>query len=415
MSQDQKPSTEGGWCLKAVIILLIWVALAGAGYFLVRAMWSGDDSADDPVDTPVAQPQDGPVPPDVEPAEDVPEIGIGIAYGTEKKHWLIAAADSFAQTPQGKRIKVKLLPRGSIEGADEIVDGNTEIHVWSPASSMYLDVFKQKWALRNAKDPIAKSEILALTPMVFVMWKQRHEAYVGKYSELNFQTIGEALQLPGGWLGIAEKPEWGVFKFGHTYPNKSNSGLMTLVLMAYHFHDKTNGLAVADVVDPEFQSWMGELERGVSGMSHSTGTMMTNMVRLGPSTHDVIFVYESVAIEQLKWAEGRWGEIQVIYPKSNLWNDNPYYILNTEWTTADHQRAAEVFLDHLMSEKIQTQALDHGFRPGDQRIPTTGDSSPFKKYAKYGLKNELNVVCDPPTPEVIHNLQIMWQRAAGSP
>jgi hypothetical protein len=401
--------------LKSILVLLVWIALASAGYFLVRAMWGGGDDADNGGKPPVAVPGDVKVPADVKPPVDVPDVELGIAYGTEKKHWLIAAAESFADTPEGKRIKVKLLPRGSIEGADEIVNGNEEIHVWSPASSMYLEVFKQKWALRKSTDPVAKSEILALTPMVFVMWKERQDAFTDKLGDLSFQTIGEAMQTPGGWGGIAERPEWGVFKFGHTYPNKSNSGLMTLVLLAHHFHDQLGGLELAQVVDPSFQTWMNDLERGVSGMSHSTGTMMTNMVRLGPSTYDVIFVYESVAIEQLKWAECRWGEIRVVYPKYNVWNDNPYYILNTEWVTDDHRKAAEVFLEYLMSEEIQKRALDHGFRPGDLSIPTMSEDSPFKKYEKYGLKNEVNLVCDAPPPEVINNLQIMWQRAVGSP
>ena len=46
---------------------------------------------------------------------------------------------------------------------------------------------------------------------------------------------------PAAGRAIAGKPEWGLFKFGHTHPDQSNSGLLTLVLMAYEFAGKRRG------------------------------------------------------------------------------------------------------------------------------------------------------------------------------
>ena len=81
-------------------------------------------------------------------------------------------------------------------------------------------------------NPIVKEEPIALTPMVFVMWEERYQAFLQKYKVLSFDTINQAIQEKSGWESIAAKPEWGFFKFGHTNPNESNSGLMTLVLAA---------------------------------------------------------------------------------------------------------------------------------------------------------------------------------------
>ncbi len=149
-------------------------------------------------------------------------------------------------------------------------------------------------------NPIAKEDQLALTPMVFVMWQERNQAFIQKYKALNFKTIGEALKEKTGWKGIAQKPEWGLFKFGHTHPNESNSGLAALVLMAHDFHNKTTALTPSDIVAEDFQTWMQDIERGVSGLPSSTGYMMKEMVLKGPSAYDAILVYEQVAIEQLK-------------------------------------------------------------------------------------------------------------------
>ena len=92
------------------------------------------------------------------------------------------------------------------------------------------------------------------------------------------------------------------------------------------------------------------------------------MVVKGPSSYDVLMVYESVVIDNIQNAETRWGDLRVIYPKFTLWNDNPYYILNTPWTTPAHQKAADAFLKFLMSEPIQLRAL-RTVSPGEpQRI-----------------------------------------------
>ncbi|HEX9501668.1 MAG TPA: hypothetical protein VGA10_08450, partial [Thermoanaerobaculia bacterium] len=216
---------------------------------------------------------------------EAPSAEIGIAYGTEKRNWLEWAVKEFANTDNGKRVKVNLLPMGSQEGAQALVGGDQRIHVWTPASSLYKDIFVQDWQLKYSKPPIVKEDSLALTPMVFVMWDERYQAFKAKYGELNFDTIAKALQEPSGWQAIAGKPEWGLFKFGHTNPIESNSGLMTLVLMAYSQQQKNKNLTPADVVNPKFLQQLSTIEKGVS-LSSSTGTMMREMVLKGPSAYD---------------------------------------------------------------------------------------------------------------------------------
>jgi len=337
-------------------------------------------------------------------------VQIGIAYGTEKERWLKTAVSDFAQTSDGKNIQIDLIPMGSLEGAQAVLAGDKRIVVWTPASSSYKDIFIQDWQVKYGGDPIAKEETLALTPMVFVMWEERYQAFVQKYKEVSFQTIASAIQEKGGWDTIAQKPEWGIFKFGHTHPNQSNSGLATLLLMAYDYHHKTNNLLLKDIVDVNFQTWMQNLESGVSSLPNSTGNMMKEMILKGPSAFDAVFVYESVAIDYLKNAEGRWGSLRVIYPKYNMWNDNPYYIINASWVSPDQKKAAEAFLNFLYSEPVQKQSLTHGFRPGNPAVPIKFQGSPFLQLQNFGLKIEIGTVCEAPKAEVINNLLASWQR-----
>jgi ABC-type glycerol-3-phosphate transport system substrate-binding protein len=343
-----------------------------------------------------------------------PPVEIGIAYGTEKQRWLEWAVSEFAKTSDGKPIKVNLIPMGSLEGAHAILSGDQRINVWSPASAAYKDIFVQEWQVKYNDSPIVREEPIALTPMVFVVWDERYQTFIQKYKTMSLDTIHSALQSKGGWDEIAHRPEWGLFKFGHTHPNQSNSGLMTIVLAAYSYHHKTKDLTLRDVLDVGFQKWLEELERGASGMSNSTGNMMREMVLKGPSSYDALFVYESVAIDYLKNAEGRWGQLRVVYPEYNAWNENPYYIINASWSSPDQRKAADTFVNFLLSEPVQKESLTHGFRPANPNVPIKFANSPFVLYGGNGIQVDLQKICEPPKAEVVNNLLASWQRSQGS-
>src|SRR5262244_2444958 len=332
------------------------------------------------------------------------QVEVGIAYGTEKQRWLEWAVQEFAKTRDGKHIKINLIPMGSLEGAHALLNGDKRIQVWSPASALYKDIFVQEWQVKYSQNPILKEEPIALSPMVFVVWDERYQSFLHKYRTLSFTTVGQALQERGGWDSIAQKPEWGLFKFGHTHPNESNSGLMTIVLAAYTYQKKTKDLQLKDVVDVGFQNWLQAFERGVSGLTNSTGNMMREMVLKGPSSYDALMVYESVAIDYLKNAEGRWGQLRVVYPRLNMWSDNPYYVLDTPWSTDAQKKAAGAFADFLMSERVQKQSLVHGFRPGNPAVSIKTPDSPFVQYSGSGLRVDLTTSCEPPEASVIANL-----------
>jgi len=338
---------------------------------------------------------------------------IGLAYGTEKQRWLEWAVGEYGKTSGGKGVKVNLIPLGSLEGAHAILSGDQRIHAWSPASSAYKDVFVQEWQVKYTGNPIVREEPLALSPMVFVVWEERYQAFLQKYKALSFSTVSQALQEKGGWDTIASHPEWGLFKFGHTNPNESNSGLMTLVLAAYGYAGKTKDLTLKDIVNVQFQDWLQSLERAASTTSNSTGNLMKEMVLKGPSSYDALFVYENVAIDYLKNAEGRWGQIRVAYPEYNAWNDNPYYVINAPWSSSDQRKAASELLSFLMTEPVQRESLVHGFRPGNPSVPIKFPESPFVLYSKYGVQLSLQKICDPPRAEVVNNLLASWQRTQG--
>jgi ABC-type Fe3+ transport system substrate-binding protein len=337
-------------------------------------------------------------------------VQIGIAYGTEKQRWLEWAVEQFKTTPQGKHIQVNLIPMGSLEGAHAVLAGDKRIQVWCPASAVYKDTFVEDWEAKYSSNPILKEDPIALTPMVFVMWEERYQAFKDHYGTVDFDTINRALHEPGGWQSIAKQPDWGLFKFGHTNPGDSNSGILALLLAGHSYFKKTDDLTVGQVTDIKFQTWLGQLESATSSDSNSTGNLMREMVLKGPSSYDSLLVYESVAIDYLKNAEGRWGAIHVVYPEYNIWNENPYYILNASWSSDDQRKAAQTFLDFLLSEQVQRESIVHGFRPANPQVPTRTPDSPWTRYQANGIKIDLGRICAVPKAEVVTNLLASWQR-----
>jgi hypothetical protein len=337
-------------------------------------------------------------------------VEFGIAYGTEKQRWLEWAVGQYNATAEGKNVKINLIPMGSMEGAHAAVAGDKRIQVWSPASSVYKDTFVEDWQAKYGSNPIVREEPLALTPMVFVMWEERYQAFQKHYGSVDFDTVNKALHETGGWQTIGSHPDWGLFKFGHTNPGESNSGIQTLVLAGNSYFKKSSELTVSNVTDAGFQGWLGKLEAATNSDSNSTGNLMKEMVLKGPSSYDALLVYESVAIDYLKNAEGRWGAIHVIYPEYNTWNDSPYYVLNASWSSDDQQRAAGKFLDFLLSEPVQKESIVHGFRPANTNVPMRTPDSPWTRFADNGVKIDLGKICPPPKAEVVTNLLASWQR-----
>jgi ABC-type Fe3+ transport system substrate-binding protein len=226
-----------------------------------------------------------------------------------------------------------------------------------------------------------------------------------------WQGLHEALVEKEDW-GKYGHSEWGYIKFGHTDPLKSNSGLMTILLMTYGYFDKTNSLTSDDLLSDEaYRQWLAELESTISEFGSSTGTYMKEIVTYGPSKYDIVAVYEATAIQQAENAVGRYGELTVYYPPATVLSDHPFCVLNADWVTSEKAKAAQVFVDYLSSKPAQEKALEHGFRPADKTIPLDQPNSPFSRYTANGIRIDLPPEVELPPGDVVNTLLDVWRRS----
>jgi ABC-type sulfate transport system substrate-binding protein len=140
---------------------------------------------------------------------------------------------------------------------------------------------------------------------------------------------------------------------------------------------------------------------------------MEKMVVYGPSTFDMVTVYEATAIEQAENAVGRYGELRVYYPPAILWSDHPFCVLNGDWVTVQQTRAATLFINFLTSKESQELALlKYGFRPVEPSIKLEQAGSPFDRYAANGFLVDLSGLgkIEIPAGSVLTTLRDFWSR-----
>jgi len=356
------------------------------------------------------------------PATPTQVTEITFLYSTEKKEWVESAAVAFQK--ENPSIQVNLVGKGSLDAAQGILDGREKPTVWSPADSAVLRMLESDWATESARGPLfAKDgddapQSLVITPLVFVVWEDRARVLL-KANEgraVSWKAIHRAVASDQGWPAIGGKADWGFVKLGHTDPTRSNSGLQAMLLASFEYYNKRSGLTVGDLLDPKYQEWIQQLEKGVTKFETSTGTFMTDMVRFGPSKYDIAVVYENLAISQIANAQGRWGNLKVYYPPLTLWSDHPAAVLQAEWVTPKQKEAARQWLTYLRSRPVQERALVFGFRPADPAVPikTQDAANPFTRLAEHGILVEVPPVAEVPEGPVVRNLLTMWSRVVGT-
>ena len=342
-------------------------------------------------------------------------IILSVLYSTEKDAWLTDISSGFAGSVNGRPIQLEFEKMGSREIYLSVLDDSRQPDLISPASSLQISILHDQTEA-EAGTPVVNMigaedcRSVVSTPLVLVAWQERAEAlgWLDNPDADMWEQLQSAVVNPQGWAAY-NHPEWGFFKFGQTDPNKSNSGLMALLLITYDYFDKVTGLSTADIIADEYAQWFKEFGKFTS-VGDSTGTFMQEIVAVGPSKYDMVAVYESTAIEQIENAAGRYGELRVYYPPATVLSDHPFCVLHADWVTSDKADAARQFIDYLLSQPVQEKALALGFRPANPNIALDTPDSPFNRYAANGLKTDLPAEVELPSGEVLNTLINFWNR-----
>jgi Ca-activated chloride channel family protein len=320
-------------------------------------------------------------------SQEPEEIHLLFTYGSEKDRWLKDVTAAFhegkVRTRAGKLIRVKLEPMGSGQCVDTLLAGTKRPHLTSPASQVWInlanDLAKQKGGAETAGPLIESRGRLVRSPIVLAMWEEMVKAAGWERREVGWNNLAdliEDLRKDGkGWATLGHK-EWGAFKFAHTHPQLSNSGLLGVLAMAYARADTSQPLTAADLQREEVRSLMAEIQGSVLFYGESTGFLGNAMLARGPRKISAGVLYESEII-RINKAKAWPQRLLAIYPsEGTFWSDHPVGLVRGDWVSAEHREAAERYITFLLADNQQQQALAHGFRPGPGDVKTDAQLGP---------------------------------------
>jgi Ca-activated chloride channel homolog len=337
-------------------------------------------------------------------------IDLIFPYGSEKKLWLEQVTDAFNSENRtigsGKMVVVEPRAMGSGESVEEILSGRIEAHLVSPASSAFIKLGNARSQAQTGGPLVGATQDLVLSPVVIAMWKPMAEAIGWGKKPIGWGEILQLTKSPDGWTsyGFAQ---WGSFRFGHTHPEYSNSGLMAIIAQAYWGAGKVAGLTGEDLANPAVAESMSGIQRSIVHYGDSTGFFGRKLFAGGPEYLAAAVLYENVVIESYDRSKYDTSfPVVAVYPKEGtFWSEHPVGVIERPWVTPEHQEAARMYIAYLLERPRQEAAMAFGFRPSDVTIPL---ASPLD--AAHGIDpTEPKTVLETPSADVIAGVLDLWR------
>jgi Ca-activated chloride channel family protein len=320
------------------------------------------------------------------PADPDPEpLEVRFIYGSEKKEWLNKVTEEYHKsnpTVEGRPVRIKLEPMGSGETIDALLPEDpdtppTEAHLISPASRAYLDIGNAR-SMKKQGRPLCGRPLqkLVRSPVVIAMWEQMAKKLGWPGTPIGWHDIYDLAKTPNAWpaRGLMQYKD---FYFGHTNPESSNSGLIALLAQVYAATGKKEAVTVDDVRKRETGEFLKAIQHSVIHYGDSTGFFSETLFYGGPSMLSAAVLYENLVVEsyiQEKYRSRMKDKVVAIYPKEGTFmSDHPVAIVERDWVTPLHRKAAEEYVKFLMQEEQQRKAVKLGFRPGKDKGVPPGD------------------------------------------
>ncbi|MFQ6062232.1 MAG: VWA domain-containing protein [Methanosarcinales archaeon] len=411
--KKKPPKKKGTWMLIAGVLVILAVVAAVAFSGIFKPLESKEDvgGKEEVTATPTM-----PI-----TAPETITKDITMVYSSEKRDWLEDATNSFNNQDyvvNGIVVKVKLIPMGSGESMEKIVKGDLKPELWSPASSAWIKLLNKEYEEKYGKVLVHETgkyawKSLVRSPVVLVMWKSYAED-ISKHFGVPENEIGwnEIFKLTGD---PKEQKWWsekygGRFKYGHTHPLLSNSGLLAVLAEAYSANEITKDITSAQIKSDKSTKFMKDIESGTVFYGRSTGFYMEKSMKGGPNFVHAFVSYENLVIENYNTAKTKYpntGGIIASYPHDGtFWSDHPAAILDGDWVDDWEKQACRVYIDYLLNtEDAQQKANKYGFRSSVNPYQT---KSPID--SAHGVTPSLpKAIMEVPSGLLITDIQDAWK------
>ena len=349
------------------------------------------------------------------PAEDIPDhrrLDLLFVFSSEKQAWVGSVTTRFNQRrlllPDGRVVQVIAVPAGSGEGVDEILAGRWQAHLFSPSSAVFVELGNQLSQTVAGGPLLGPTRVLLHSPVVIAMWRPMAEVLGGPRHDIGWNDLAALARGDVSWAGLGH-PEWGRFKFSHTRPEYSNSGMLALLAMAHAVDPPSDHLTPTHLAQPATAGFLSDLQRSVVRYGRSTGLSGGDLFTAGPGQLHAAILYESVVVEiNRPTAPPLAYPVVAVYPREGTHDsDHPAGVVQRAWVSPAHRRAAEIFLDYLIAPAQQQEAWLFGFRPGD---PAASRTSPFDRSHGVDPAGPHRMLAPPAADLIREMVRNLWPR-----
>jgi len=335
------------------------------------------------------------------PGAPIGAVTVDISSSNTKEDWMDAVVSQFNSqnrkltTGESIFVRVEHVTSGGSQKA--ILDGKSQPTVWSPGDQSWIDGINQVWRDRNGKPLISEScSPTVLAPIGFAMWRPMAEALGWPDKPISWDDLVKLSSNPEGWASKAH-PEWGQFKFGHTHPGYSNSGMLMLTALAYSIVGKTSGLTADDVYSDQVVEAFHGLEQNTYHYGIQNRPLIQLMARRGPEyLHAITSSEAEVLKSNEEFADTLRYPMVFIFPsKGTYWSEQPYCFLDADWVSEEQNQAARIFKDYLLDIAQQAKAIEYYLRPVDESIQLHDPLTLDKGTDPYVTRNRVKALSSP--------------------
>jgi Ca-activated chloride channel family protein len=306
------------------------------------------------------------------------------------------------------------------DGWDEKAEAAPLPVVWSPASSAWGAILDQRLADKGETPMANEGTPFMNTPLVIAMPEPMARALGWPDTALGWSDILALATNSEGWSAYGH-PEWGSFKLGKTNPNFSTSGLSALIAQNYAASNKTRDLTSEDLAKPNIVQYNRSVESAVVHYGDTTLTFLNNWYRADQEGTALTYV-SAVAVEEKSVIDYNSGnpdgilapgeeprpprtKLVALYPKEGTtFSDNPFFILDAPWVSAEERAGALAFQDYVQQPEVQQRVLEFNFRPGNPQVAIGAPIVPDNGVDP----NQPQTLLQVPTPPVMVELLDRW-------
>ncbi|MEI7849379.1 MAG: VWA domain-containing protein [Chloroflexota bacterium] len=372
MTYSEKPKIAWGAVVVVIAVLLFGCIIAGA-FALPRLLQSTTAAS------PTARPGEtasilqvaAPTP---AVSSDQASINLLISSANTKEDWMNALVAQFNQEQHklssGELINVTVKHVTSGGSQKDILDGKSQPVVWSPGDQSWVDGANQVWRDRTGKVLVSETcPPTILAPIGFAMWRPMAEALGWPDKPISWDDIVKLSADPAGWKSLGH-PEWGQFKFGHTHPDYSNAGLLSLAALAYSTIGQTSGITPDQIYSDPVVKAFGGVENNTYHYGIQSRPLMQLLAQRGPDYLHAVTTSEAETLKtnQDFGASMRYQLVFIFPARGTFWTEQPYCILDGDWVSPQQKAAASLFRDYMLARPQQELAIKYYLRPVDESI-----------------------------------------------